>query len=148
MVLVKGHCRNSQTSLSDRNNSCCTTSHHCIVSGGHNGPCSTHHKIQTPGYLQNKCEYTYTQKRKYYDSTCANIIQKNCGLLPMTDITIKNEKEKGLWFWYSLNSWHFPLNKIICFNATPGSNVLFTVVENLQIFETIVYVHIYNIYIK
>lgn len=145
MVLVKGYCRNSHTSLTESNNSCCTTSHHCIQRGCHNGPCSTHHKIQTPGYLQNKCEYTYTQKRIYYYSKCANIIQKNCGLIPMTDITIKNEKEKGLWFWYSLNSWHFPLNKIIWFQRY--SRFKRSVYSHRKS-SKLLFMYIYIIYIK
>lgn len=40
---------------------------------------------------------TLTHRKEYIIIQSVQILyKKNCGLIPMTDITIKNEKEKGL----------------------------------------------------
>lgn len=145
MVLVKGYCRNSHTSLTESNNSCCTTSLYCNQRGCHNGPYNTHHKIQTPGYLQKKMwVHLHTKKNILLFKVC-KYYTKNCGLIPMTDITIKDEKEKGLWFWYSLNSWHFPLNKIIWFQRY--SRFKRSVYSHRKS-SKLLFMYIYIIYIK
>lgn len=95
MALANEFRRNSHTSLTERNNSCYTTSHR-YQKVSQNVPCNTHHTLQTPGYLQNKCDYTYTQDRRYYNSKCANIIQRKCDLISMRDITKYNKKPKKL----------------------------------------------------